>query len=99
MKLKKWKLDYPELEAIYLTKKLNVGILLTDDLDAREAAKSIGIEVHGSVGIITRAFKEKLLNLENTEKALIDLYEKSKLFISRKIIETAINEIKNVQKS
>lgn len=29
-------------------------VFLTDDLEAREVAKDIGIEVHGSVGVISR---------------------------------------------
>lgn len=92
-KLKKWKLSQPELEAIYLSRKLE-RVFLTDDLDAREAAESIGIEVHGSVGIVIRAFKEKMLSLEETINALNDLYEKSRLFISRIVINEAIRAVR-----
>lgn len=92
-KLYRWKLSLPEVEAIYLAKKLN-KILLTDDLDAREAAESISVEVHGSVGVILRAFREKILTKDETINALNDLYEKSKLFVSRVIIEEAIKAVK-----
>lgn len=92
-KLKKWKLSQPELEAIYLSRKLE-RILLTDDLDAREVAESIGIEVHGSVGIILRAFKEGTLDRNGAVNALNDLYEKSRLFVSRIIINDAIKAVR-----
>ena len=92
-RLKGWRLSQPELEAIYLSRRTN-RMFLTDDLDAREAAESIGIEVHGSVGIIVRAFKERMLTLEETVRGLNDLYEKSRLFVSKTIIDEAIRAVR-----
>ncbi len=42
-------LDDGETHALALCKKLNKKIFLTDDLDARDAGASLGLEVHGSV--------------------------------------------------
>ncbi|MBE0479048.1 hypothetical protein IBX65_08045, partial [Candidatus Aerophobetes bacterium] len=67
---------------------------LTDDLDAREIGKSLGFEVHGSVGIIVRAYREKLIDLEETEKSLNALHDVSKLFIAKMIIDEAIGELR-----
>jgi len=47
-----------------------VNLFLTDDLDAREMGKKFGLEVHGSVGIIARAYRECLIDLKEAENAL-----------------------------
>lgn len=92
-RLKGWKLSQPELEAIYLSRR-SKRMFLTDDLDAREAAESLGIEVHGSVGIIVRAFKERTLTLEETVRGLNDLHDKSRLFVSKTIIDESIRAVR-----
>jgi predicted nucleic acid-binding protein len=97
-RLKRWKLSQPELEAIYLSRK-SKRMFLTDDLDAREAAESIDIEVHGSVGIIVKAFKERVLTLEETIRGLNDLYEKSRLFVSKIIIDEVIRAVRKHKQS
>lgn len=74
----------------------NVELFHTDDLDAREAGKQLGFEVHGSVGIITRAYREGIIDLEMAKKALEDLYSISKLFVTRGIIEEAIKELEMI---
>ncbi|MBI2185147.1 MAG: hypothetical protein HYU39_09340 [Thaumarchaeota archaeon] len=74
-------------------------MFLTDDLDAREAAENIGIEVHGSVGIIVRAFKERMLTLEETIRSLNDIHDKSRLFVSKIIIDEAIRAVRKHKQS
>ena len=93
-KVKDFKLHKGELQALSLCNKLKKEIFLTDDLDAREAGKSLGLRVHGSVGIIVRAYREKLVDLRETEEILNALYEVSKLFITKAIIEEAIEELR-----
>lgn len=87
------KLEEGELEALTLCNRLKVEIFLTDDLDARDAGKQLGFEVHGSVGVITRAYREGLIDFEMAKKALEDLYSISKLFVTRSIIDEAIKEL------
>ena len=72
------KLDEGELEALTLCDRLKVRTFLTDDLDARDAGKQLGFEVHGSVGVIARAYREGLNDLERAKRALGDLYSISK---------------------
>jgi hypothetical protein len=43
-----------ELEAMALAKELG-ALLLTDDLDGRQIAESVGLQVTGTVGILIRA--------------------------------------------
>ncbi|MCS4541927.1 MAG: hypothetical protein HY929_06375 [Euryarchaeota archaeon] len=92
-KVGSFRLDEGELHALSLCNKLRKRIFLTDDLDAREAGENLGFKVHGSAGIIARAYREGLINLKETKKALNDLYSISKLFITKAIIEEAIEEL------
>ena len=94
-KIKNFRLDRGELEALSLCNKLKKSVFLTDDLDAREAGKNLGLDVHGSVGIVVRAYRKKLIGLMEAESALIALYEVSKLFITKAIIEEAIEKLKS----
>lgn len=91
-KIKHFALDEPELHALYLANKLNLTFL-TDDLEAREAGKKLGIDVHGSIGIISLAYKEGIIDLPNAKKAINQLYEKSSLFVAKAIIDLAIDEL------
>jgi len=45
-------MDLGEAEAIMLTKRLKPDWFLTDDVEARIFANSLGIEVHGSLGVV-----------------------------------------------
>ncbi|MCZ7399609.1 MAG: DUF3368 domain-containing protein [Candidatus Methanoperedens sp.] len=86
-------LDEGETHALALCMKLDKNVFLTDDLDAREAGVSIGLEVHGSVGVIARAYKQGLIDLIEAKAVLNDLYNVSNLFVARAIIESVIEEI------
>ena len=78
--------------AILLAKSLNVPVLL-DDSDARKFALGLGLEVVGSVGVIIRAVKLRLISKEEGLKDLeklanvmwlsVNVYEKA-----RKTIES-----------
>lgn len=91
-KIKPFVLDEPELHALCLAKKLNLTFL-TDDLKAREAGKKLGVNVHGSMGIISLAYKKGIINLNSAKKAINNLYEKSSLFVTKAIIDFAIDEL------
>jgi predicted nucleic acid-binding protein len=87
------KLDDGELEALTVCNRFKVKIFLTDDLDARDAGKQLGFEVHGSIGVIARAYREGLIDLKRAKRASGDLYSISKLFVTKAIIEEAIKEL------
>jgi hypothetical protein len=93
-KIKKYDLDPGELEAIFLCHKLGKKLFFTDDLDAREASLEVGLDPHGSVGIIVLAYRKKYINLKEAEQSMYDLYEISNLFITRSLIEIGIAELK-----
>lgn len=85
-------IDAGEAEAIMLGKKEN-SLILLDDLAARRFAAGLGLEVAGSVGVILRATKMKILPKSEALEALeklarvmwlsVDIYEDA-----RKCIES-----------
>ena len=87
-----------ELHALALSSTRN-KTFLTDDMDARCAAERLNIEVHGSVGVVVLAYHNNLIDIEQAEKALNDLYDISSIFVTRAIVDIVIAEIRNIEKT
>ena len=84
-----------ESAAIALGLQEKANYFLTDDLDARMASRNYGLEAHGSVGIILRAFRKKMLNKNKAIEKVIELQTKSSLFITSDLIRQTIKAIDN----
>jgi predicted nucleic acid-binding protein len=84
------KLHPGEIDALALCAEHPSAIFLTDDLKARQEAKRLGIAVHGSVGIIIRAFRLDVISKPQTENALRDLGNCKTLFVTKAIIDQAL---------
>ena len=93
----RYELDLGEAEAISLCKAKKIKLLLTDDLDARIAAELEGLESHGSIGILLRAFREGVLTDNQTIKSLQKLESESSLFITHPLIQQAIKAVKKYE--
>ncbi len=91
-------LDLGEASSISLCKQVSVSLFFTDDLDARIVAQKYGLNVHGTVGIIIRLFREGVLSKKNTINLLKLLREKSSLFVTSDLINWAINQVENYSK-
>ena len=87
-------LDIGESSVIWLCKSLDVFLLLTDDLTAREAAIELELKPVGSVGIIVRCFREKTITSRRAIDSLRLLQAKSSLFITTELINYAVAEVK-----
>jgi predicted nucleic acid-binding protein len=83
-----------ELECLFLCKELAVPLLLTDDLAVRDAAKQLDVTPSGSLGIIVRAYRLGLISLAESEQCLYQLYDASSLFVTRAIIEIAVEQLR-----
>ena len=83
-----------ELECLCLCKQIGVSIVLTDDLAARDAAKRLSIVPVGSLGIVVRACRLGHVPLSEAERHLVDLYDMSSLFVTRAIVELAIEQLR-----
>lgn len=88
-------LDDGEAEAIVLVKRLNAEWFLTDDTEARIFADSLGIEVHGSLGIVLWSAAVGNLSYEESTDAL-DRLSKTSLWISKNILSQAQKALKTM---
>lgn len=87
-----------EAEAIAVCKKEGIGLFLTDDLQARTTATSLGIEVHGTIGILLRAFRTGILPKETTISLVKSIPDQSSLFITSDLVEFVLAEIEKFKK-
>ncbi len=92
--IKRFKLQEAEIDALYLAKSTN-SIFLTDDLEARDAANYLGIEVHGSLGIISMAYRKKVIILTEARQFILDLYNDSTLFLTKYLVDLTIRELES----
>jgi len=88
-------LDLGEAEAILLAKRFNPKWFLTDDTEARIFANSLGIEVHGSLGIVLWLAAVGHLNHIEAKDSLIRL-SRTSLWVSKSILEDAQNALKKI---
>jgi len=82
-----------ERECLYLCQRVGVPILLTDDLAVRKAAKRLKLTPVGSLGIVVRAYQLGHISLTDAERHIADLYDVSTLFVTRAIVELAIEQL------
>ena len=87
-------LDLGETEAIICAKENEADILLMDEAAGRKTAKSEGISIMGTVGILLAAYDENILNAESVTEAL-DGLKRDNRHISRNLLEIALAHVKN----
>jgi predicted nucleic acid-binding protein len=77
-----------EAEAVVLARSARADWLLTDDAGARIVATTLGLEVHGSLGVVLWAAAGK--QIERLEAlAVLDGLAKSSLWISSDVLRDA----------
>ena len=87
-------LDLGEAFAIVLAMQEKADYFLTDDLDARNIAIKYNLQVHGTVGIILRAFREKIIDKKTAIEKVNELHAKSSLFITKDLVDSILIAIK-----
>lgn len=92
-------LHFGEKECMCLCQKMNISVLLTDDLAVRNAARCVHLIPVGSLGIVVKSYSMGRISQSNAERYIIDLYEVSSLFVTRTIVELAIEQLRNHVKS
>jgi predicted nucleic acid-binding protein len=88
-------LGFGEAEAIILAKRLKPQWFLTDDTEARIFASSLGMEVHGSLGIVLWSTAVGHLSYSESKEALERL-SKTSLWISKDILSEAQKALKTM---
>lgn len=66
------------------------AVLLTDDLAAREHASEVGIEVHGSIGVIALGYARDALDRDEAVSMMRSLQHATSLFVSDAVVERGI---------
>ena len=67
--------------------------MVTDDRQARRRCEEIGLNVKGTLGLMKLAVKHKILD-KNKAIKLIRRVQSTSLYITRDLIEKAIEQIK-----
>ena len=89
-------MDEGEAYSLALALELKCDWFLSDDAAARLLGESMGLEVHGSLGIVLFASAKGLTTIQEAHQILIVL-KNSSLWLSPKVFhaaEMALNEIK-----
>lgn len=91
--IRNFRLQSADFSLLALCNKLVAHAILTDDLELRRAAEGLGLETHGSLGIILRAYKKKWLSYRETQEALNNLFNLSTLYLSSKLLNRVLAEL------
>jgi predicted nucleic acid-binding protein len=83
-----------DVESLCLCQHTQVSTLLTDDLSVREAAKQLLLIPAGSLGLVVRAYRVGHISLADAERYLNALYDTSSLFVTRAIVDLAIEQLR-----
>lgn len=83
-----------EQEALLLMQTAAVGaVLLTDDDAARQSARQLGYEVHGTLGIILGAWRGEQCSKRRVLHLLRSIPERSTMFLREALLQEAIREV------
>lgn len=88
-------IDLGEATSLVLCKQLNVDIVLTDDLDARDVARNLELEPHGTLGVLTRAYSKDIISEKEAKEFVRGLKNDSTLFITTELSQWAIDKIES----
>jgi predicted nucleic acid-binding protein len=84
-----------EAESLSLAVEIKPDWFLTDDAAARLMAESLGMEAHGSLGVVLWVAAKRLIS-KNEAKARLDGLKNSSLWMSRKVQTDAQAALENI---
>jgi predicted nucleic acid-binding protein len=90
----KYDISIPDGSVITLSKYTGINLVLSDDPDVRDVLKSMGMRPVGSIGILLRAYSERIISYDDAAKALEDLLEIPSLYVTSRLIQNAKKALK-----
>jgi predicted nucleic acid-binding protein len=85
--------DIGEAAAVALALQQHSDWLLTDDAEARQFAESLGLEVHGSIGLLLWTVASGLVENRKQAHQLLSGLNRSSLWISEHVVKAAAKAI------
>ncbi len=85
-----------EREALCLCSRIDVPLILTDDLAVRDVAKKLSVTPVGSLGVVARGYRQGRISLTQAERLIGDLDEVSTLFVTRAIVDLAFKQLRSL---
>jgi len=88
-----------EIDALvlaYHTKRKTDSVMVIDDLAARDVAKTLGLRVTGTVGIILSATKRRILSKDESQTKIRFLVEETTFHISAALYSRVISELEKL---
>ena len=86
-------IEVGEAEGISLCISRGYDLFFTDDADARDVGELYSIEVHGTAGIIAKAFRSGSLSYEKTKQVMLELHKKSSLYMTQRVYKIVMEMI------
>ena len=80
-------LDAGETEVLALASKDRSSLVLIDDDLARREARRLGVEAKGTLGMLVRAFRVKILTLDETELLIQKIAARPDIWIGARLCE------------
>jgi predicted nucleic acid-binding protein len=82
-----------ESAAIAVARQEGLRLLFTDDLEARAVAKELGLEPHGTLALVTRAFREGILTRGQAFNCIELLHARSSLYLTSDLVAWAKGQL------
>lgn len=90
----KYDISIPDGSVITLSEYTGINLVQSDDLNVRDVFKSMGMQPVASIGILLRAYRERIISYDDTTKALKDLLDISSLCVTSRLIQNAKKALK-----
>ena len=90
----KYNIELGESTTISLCDQEDIDLILTDDLDARDTAKRLQIDAHGTLALVTRAYSEDILSQAEAIDTVEELRKDSSLFLTSDLVKWAKEKIR-----
>jgi len=90
----KFAISVADAAVLHCARTKAARIVLTDDLELREIARNRGLQPVGSIGLLLRSCRAKILTKPETLASLDDLMAKSSLFMTLGLINKAKDAVR-----